>query len=151
MADTQRLEKEISYEIKQLKEVAVKASALSSLPESERRIWDAAAAAKYIADITLGLENLWKRRCKFLGENYPDSFDSHSQVLSDFLASEGLGASLSAETRSHLKKYLRFRHRFFHSYGHQVRWEIVKEPLALMKGVVDELESVWLKWLVNLK
>ena len=123
------------------------AGMLAAVPVSERRPWDVAAAAKYVADLSLGLENLCKRRCHYLGLPVPEGRDSHSQVLRDFLSQPDLGGLLDAEVAQRLQKYLRFRHRFAHGYGHEVTWEVVEEPLRLLPSTVASLVSVWESWL----
>ncbi len=142
-----KLAEELQHELKQLRQMAAVASVLTEVPPDKRQPWDAAAAAKYIADLTLGLENLWKRRSIHLGLLVPQGEDSHARILDAFLGDPSLGGSLPHETRQLLKKYLRFRHRLFHGYGHQVRWEIVEEPLRLLPKTVLELEEVWNEWL----
>jgi uncharacterized protein YhdP len=143
----QRLREEIRYEIEQLRQVAEMAQQLSVLPAEERHPWDSAAAAKYVFDLVLGLENLWKSRCRALGETYPSGFDSHSQVLEGFLQESNLGGQLTKEESMRWKKYFRFRHRFAHGYGHEIHWEIVDEPLRYLPETVEKLAALWEEWL----
>lgn len=150
MVDVERIANEIHFEIEQMQEVASLAVALSAVPENERRPWDVAAAAKFVADFFLGLENLCKRRYRFLGKPFPEGPDSHSVLLNDFVETAGLGGSLSTELKERLWKYLRFRHRFVHGYGWQMRWELVEEPLRLLPETVRQISEVWDIWLASL-
>lgn len=145
-----RLQEEIRYEIDQLRRVAQVARELAAVPESERRPWDAAAAAKYVFDLAMSLENLCKRRDAALGLPQPEGPDSHSQVLEAFLQNPDLGGQLNSEEVSRLKQYFRFRHRFAHGYGHEVHWEIVGEPLRLLPQTIERLTSLWEQWLERL-
>lgn len=145
--NSQRLREEIHYELDQLREVAALAQRLSRLPVTDRRPWDSAAAAKYVFDLVLGLENLWKRRCRALGKQFPAGFDSHTQMLAEFLNEPGLGDQLTEAEALRWKKYFRFRHRFAHGYGHQIEWEIVEEPLRLLPETVERLAGLWNGWL----
>lgn len=147
MNEPSKIAEEIRFELEQLREVAELASALSSVPPDRRQPWDVAAASKFAADFFLGFENLCKRRYRFLGTPFPNGPDSHSVILKDFLTTPGLGASLTPELKGRLQKYLRFRHRFVHSYGLQMRWEIVEEPLRLLPDTVQEVSAVWESWL----
>jgi hypothetical protein len=145
-----RLAEEVQLQLAQLGQMAAVASQLAKVSAEERRPWDAAAAAKYIADLTLGLENLCRRRCIHLGIPLPEGEDSHSRLLEGFLSDPQLGGRLPAEIQQRLKKYLRFRHRFLHGYGHEVRWEIIEEPLSLLPQTVSALQTVWNGWLEDL-
>jgi len=141
-----RLVREIDCELQQLERVAEVAAQISALGESERRPWDSAAAAKYVADLFLGLENLCKRRLRYLDLPVPGGPESHSEILKQFLADPDLGASLGDDVALRLKKYLRFRHRFSHGYGYEVAWETVEEPLKLLPETVTLLDSIWRNW-----
>jgi len=145
-----RLAREIRYELDQLQRMAAVATDLSRIPPEDRRPWDAAAAAKYVADLFLGLENLCKCRYRYLGVRPPSGSESHGQTLQDFLEVTDLGGRLSAEEVLRLKKYLRFRHRFAHGYGHQVTWEMAEEPLRLLPETVNLLAAVWQNWASHL-
>jgi hypothetical protein len=142
-----KLAKEVEYEVKQLRTLAAFARELAAAPEGERRPWDAAAAAKYAADVCHGLENLCRRRYKALGLREPLGPESHSQTLAEFLKDPKLGGRLKPEIAGRLQSYLRFRHRFIHGYGYEVTWEMVAEPLALIPETVEALAQVWLEWL----
>lgn len=144
------LVREIRYELDQLKQMAEKAGALAQVPDQDRRPWDAAAAAKYATDLFLGLENLCKRRYRWLGSEMPDGPESHTRILQDFLNATELGGRLSPDLALRLKKYLRFRHRFFHGYGHEVSWDIVEEPLRLIPETVGIITDLWIQWLSDL-
>ena len=141
-----RFVREIAYELEQLGQLAEVARGLAAVEPEQRRPWDGAAAAKYIADLCVGLENLCKRRYRYLEQEPPSEGDSHQRMLADFLAEEGLGGALPGDVAFRLKKYLRFRHRFVHGYGHQVSWEIVEEPLRLLPETVERLSWVWRQW-----
>lgn len=117
------------------------------MPEAERRPWDAAAAGKFIADLSAGLENLCKRRYVYEGLPVPQGNDSHARVLDDFLAAPALGAELSPDVALRLKKYLRFRHRFVHGYAFEVSWAMVDEPLRALPDTVEAICSRWERWL----
>jgi uncharacterized protein YutE (UPF0331/DUF86 family) len=142
-----KLTAEIGHELRQLSLLAEHAGELSQVPERERRPWHAAAAAKYAADLANGLENLCKRRYRAMGQSVPEGEDSHTRILDAFLDEPNLGGGLSDEEKHRLRKYLRFRHRFVHGYGHEVRWEIVDEPLRLLPETVATLCRIWSCWI----
>lgn len=142
---------QIACELGQLREVGRVAAQLAAVPPEERRPWDSAAAAKYIADFVLGIENLCKRRHLFLGTRPPEGPDSHTQTLNEFLDAEGPGGGLAPEVQHRLKLYLRFRHRFFHGYGHEVKWEVVEEPLRLLPDTIAAVADAWERWLGSLR
>lgn len=142
------LTEEIGYELRQLERLSELAREMASVPPSERRPWDAMAAAKCVADVYRGLENLWKRLCVHSDRAFPTGSDSHAKILSAFLAETGLGGKLSAEMSERLKLYKDFRHRFVHGYGFEVSWELVAEPLALIPETVAELVRVWSDFVV---
>jgi len=141
-----KLTAEVTQELDQLRLVAEHAAELGRVPANERCPWHAAAAAKYAADLAGGLENLCKRRCRAAGLPIPEGDDSHARILEEFIAEPALGAGLSDEIKHRLRKYLRFRHRFTHGYGHEVKWELVDEPLRLLPETITILREVWLQW-----
>ena len=146
----QQLVREIELELDQLRRSAKTAAQLAAVSSEQRRPWDAAAAAKYIADLFTGFENLCKRRCRYLALPIPEGPQSHTQILDEFLNEAELGGTLPEEFAFRLKKYLRFRHRFMHGYGFEVSWEIVDEPLRLIPETVEQLAQTWKRWLGTL-
>ena len=145
-----KLIEEIRFELNQLQGNVGNARQLASLPEKDRRPWDAVAAAKYISDVIAGLENLCKRRNAALNRKHPEGPDSHRRVLDDFIAEKQLGGRMTPENIAYLKKYLRFRHRFIHGYGHEITWGIIEEPLAKLPELVEEISRLWETWLSEL-
>jgi hypothetical protein len=144
-----KLQREINHELAQLQKLADVAVRLAALPVADRHPWDAAAAAKFISDLVLGLENLIKRTWLYLERPVPDGADSHQQLLAVFLADPQLGGQLPAEWPMRFKMYLRFRHRFLHGYGYEVNWEIVEEPLRWLPEAVSLLKQCWGRWLAT--
>ena len=145
--NSDKLTAEVTQELDQLRRVAKHAAELAQVPAVDRRPWHAAAAAKYIADLVNGLENLCKRRYRSANLPVPEGEDSHTRILEEFIAAPGLGAGLTDEVKQRLRKYLRFRHRFVHGYGHEVLWDIVDEPLRLLPETIAILRETWLRWL----
>jgi hypothetical protein len=141
------LTEEIAFELRQLERLAGLARAMLAVPPAERRPWDAMAAAKCVADLFRGLENLWKRFCVHSGRPFPSGPDSHARLLSAFLSESGLGNQVSPEFAERLKLYKDFRHRFVHGYGFEVSWELIEEPLTLLPVTAEELVRVWAGWL----
>jgi hypothetical protein len=88
--DKEKLALEIRCELDHLRRVAAQAERLLAVPETDRREWDAVAAAKYVADLWLGLENVCKRWYAALVKPVPEGPDSHIRLLDDFLAEPGL-------------------------------------------------------------
>ncbi|MCK5243451.1 hypothetical protein KAR34_13465 [bacterium] len=146
-----RLIQEIEYELIQLKRLSDTAVKLNLVSEKDRQPWDAAAAAKYISDLVIGLENLCKRRNAALDRIVPEGPEYHQVILDDFLQDDKLGGRLDKALAFRLKKYLRFRHRFVHSYGHEIDWLIIEEPLRLLPETITVLTEVWKNWLKEVK
>ena len=71
------LEQEIAFHLRQLGGTAEAAEQLYRETRANPRPWHAAAEAKYIADVMLGLENLWRRRCRHLNRPLPHGPSSH--------------------------------------------------------------------------
>lgn len=148
--DRRKLSLEVQCELEQLRALAEQAQRLSATPEQERREWDAVAAAKYVADVWLAVENLCKRRYSALALPVPQGSDSHTRILADFLAEPKLGGRLTPDFALRLKKYLAFRHRFTHGYGQDLTWSMIAEPLRLIPGTVFKLAEVWTDWLATI-
>jgi hypothetical protein len=148
--DRERLTVELRCELDHLRQVAGRARRLIALPASDRREWDTVAAAKFVADLWLGLENLCKRRLAAIGSSMPEGGDSHARLLEDFLNVDGLGRALKPEIQARLKKYLAFRHRFIHGYGQELTWAMVEEPLRLLPETVRAISRVWESWMSSL-
>ena len=143
------LAKEIQFDLDALRQTAELATQLLQHARQEQAPWLAAAAAKYIADVFMGVENLWKRRCRRLGQSVPDGPTSHYEALLAFLADPELGGRLPPDLEGRLGNYLRFRHRFVHGYGVGVAWAAVEEPLSLNPDTVAHLCRVWEQWLAG--
>lgn len=137
----------IEHELTSLTRVAEMVVELLAAAGQDPRPWHAAAGAKYVADLFMGLENLCGRRYAFLELPRPRGPDSHRRILEEFLAAASVGDSLSPEFADRLRKYLRFRHRFTHGYGYEVAWELVEEPLRLLPETVRVLDQCWRAWL----
>jgi hypothetical protein len=95
--DKNRLAIEIQFEIEQLRRLAAATKELLGFINSNPLPWHAAAGAKYVADLWMGIENLCKRRYVYLGLTLPSGEDSHSRLLNDFLAQPKLGRQLSPD------------------------------------------------------
>ena len=145
--DKNRLTVEIRFEVDQLHRLAIAVNELLESINGRPLPWHAAAGAKYVADLWMGIENLCKRRCVYLGLPIPSGADSHNLLLEEFFAQPELGGKLSADIQHRLKKYKNFRHRFVHGYGFEIDWEKVNEPLRLLPATVELLSSLWLGWL----
>jgi hypothetical protein len=145
--NSDQLTAEMTQELDQLRLVAEHATELALVLANERRPWHAAAAAKYAADLISGNENLCKRRYRAANLPIPAGDDFHARILEEFITEPELGAGLSDDVKHRLRKYLRFRHRFVHGYGHEVIWEIVDEPLRLLPETIAILREVWSRWL----
>lgn len=141
---------EVQCEMEQLHTLADQARRLAATLPHERREWDTVAAAKYVADIWLAIENLCKRRYTAIEIPIPQGRDSHARILADFLAEPRLGGRLTADFAVRLKKYLAFRHRFTHGYGQQITWSMVEGPLLQIPDTVSKLTEVWTAWLATL-
>jgi hypothetical protein len=148
--DRERLIREMEHELNQLRLLAQTAGALAELEPKDRRQWDSQAAAKMIADLAGGLENLCRRRLRALSLQEPEGPDWHRMVLEDFLTVPDLGARLTPDLAHRLRKYLAFRHRFIHGYGFQVDWRMVEEPLRLLPETVEEISKIWRDWLKSI-
>jgi hypothetical protein len=145
-----QLEQEVRLELGRLQRTADAADKLRSSAGLNPPPWYAAAAAKYVADVFMGLENLWKRRCRYLGQPAPEGSTSHRDTLTQFLDNPEFGGRLPGQMEERLGNYLRFRHRFVHGYGYDLTWSMVEEPLALIPETVQELRTVWGNWLASL-
>ncbi|HOC70685.1 MAG TPA: hypothetical protein PKO23_17905 [Candidatus Hydrogenedentes bacterium] len=146
----QTILEQVRWELGCLERLEYLARELYAVPEAARRPWDAAAAAKYISDMFRGLENLCKRKSRYLSEPFPEGPDSHAQILKDFLGPEGPGHTLDPEIVHRLRLYKGFRHRFIHGYGFELDWEVVEEPLRLLPETIDALRVTWNLWLDSL-
>lgn len=147
----QTIIEQVHWELDQLKILGNLARELYAVPANERRPWDAAAAAKYIADMFRGLENLCKRKSRYLNGAFPEGPDSHAQMLRDFLGPDGPGHVLTPEIAHRLRLYKGFRHRFIHGYGFGIDWEVVEEPLRLLPETINALQDAWNLWLESLR
>jgi len=147
---TDRLRAELRWELSQLARLSALAQQLRAVPVTERRPWDVFAAATLIGNFYEGFENLLRRRLKFLDQPLPAGADSHTALLEDFLAAEDLGQALPAELADRLHKYRIFRHRYVHSYGFELTWETVDEPLRLLPDTIAGLTAVFERWMTAL-
>jgi hypothetical protein len=145
-----RLTEEIEYELSQLSKLADTVKAFLVSIGLNPQPWHAAAGAKYISDLVIGLENLCKRNNRALQREIPEGPEYHQNILDNFIQDNRLGGQLDPAIALRLKKYLRFRHRFIHGYGHDIHWEIIDEPLRLLPDTIGKIIGVWRKWLSEL-
>ena len=40
---------------------------------------------------------------------------------------------------------------FIHGYGHEVKWEVVEEPLRLLPDTIAAVADAWERWLATLR
>ncbi|MFA5044265.1 MAG: hypothetical protein WC381_06575 [Kiritimatiellia bacterium] len=85
--DRDRLAAEIRFEVDQLRRLAIAVNEFLESIKGSPLPWHAAAGAKYVADLWMGIENLWKRRCVYLELPIPSGVDSHNVCSKIFLPS----------------------------------------------------------------
>lgn len=79
-----------------------------------------------------GVENIFRRVALDLGEGLPGGEEWHSQLLKNMaLEIPRLRPRLiRPETRDRLEEFLRFRHVVRHTYGHELKWQLIQDLLA---------------------
>jgi hypothetical protein len=138
--------RDILFEIERLRALAAAARAAMQRPGLEKDAWDAAAAGKMISDLVGGLESLLKRKARADGKILPQGPDWHLVLLNGFLADPAFGYTWTESQKALWTRYLRFRHRFIHGYGHEMGWSMVREPLVELPAMAEALALVWENW-----
>jgi hypothetical protein len=140
------LQRDVLFEAGRLRKLASAARTALERPGLRKDAWDAAAAGKLISDLMGGLESLMKRKARAEGKSLPQGPDWHLEQLNGFLGDPAFGMTWTESQKALWMRYLRFRHRFIHGYGHELVWEIVQEPLEQLPAMAEELARVWELW-----
>jgi len=141
--------RDILFETGRLRKLAEAARSALERPGLRKDAWDAAAAGKLISDLIGGLESFLKRRARLEGISLAQGSDWHLELLNSFLTDPAFGAAWTESQKALWMRYLRFRHRFIHGYGHELSWEIVQEPLEGLPAMAEGLAQAWEKWLAR--
>lgn len=137
---------DIFFETNRLRQLASTAKAALSRPELKKDSWDAAAAGKLISDLIGGLESLLRKKSRAENTPMPQGPDWHLVMLNGFLEDPAFQSAWSESQKALLLRYLRFRHRFVHGYGHELSWEMVQEPLTDLPAIAEALAKAWEQW-----
>lgn len=86
-----------------------------------------------------GIENILKRIHKFFKLDLPKGDDWHSILLERFsLESEFIiPVKLSKKLIDDFNDLRRFRHYFYHGYGHNLNWEILSNGVKDIQSTLD--------------
>lgn len=98
------------------------------------------ALGGFAAHFYNGIENIIKRIYKSYKIELPKGDDWHI-VLLDRCANDSESNSpikLSKDLIEKLTDYRRFRHYFFHGYGHNLNWEILSDGVSNMREVYKQ-------------
>jgi hypothetical protein len=140
----QQLRKEIQLELERMEETVAEIDALrrelgSQVPEMRGR----AAAAKFMEDLYMGIENVLKRIVKFQGEELPTGERWHVELFEQFCAPGTSSFPVFFEDRwvERTDSFRRFRHVTHHGYAHDLQWERMRAGLREARPVFDHFRD----------
>ncbi len=138
--------RDILFETGRLRVLAEAARSALARPGLKKDSWDAAAAGKLISDLVSGLESLLKRKARAEGKPIPQGPAWHLELLTAFLADPVFNSAWTEPQKALWIRYLRFRHRFIHGYGHELGWDMVQEPFVGLPSMAESLAQAWENW-----
>ena len=111
------------------------------------------AAGKYLDSLYTGMERVFERICVWLEGQVPSGADWHRQLWRHMQAEvEDIRPALLDEILAErIEEYLRFRHRFRHSYGPELIWEKMVPLIEEAPSVLEELKKAINQFLAALK
>lgn len=107
------------------------------------RVREWAAAAKFMGDIYMGIENVLKRIVKFRGEELPSGERWHVELFEKFCAptSDSLPEFFEERWIERTDSFRRFRHITHHGYARDLEWERLRVGLKEARPVFDHFRE----------
>ena len=95
---------------------------------------DRTAAAAFVAQCYMGVENVLKRLARHQQTAIPQGASWHIELLKAF---RGPGGMLDEGLFAELSLMRQFRHVVIHNYGFRLDWTQVKPMLSKVNGIMD--------------
>jgi hypothetical protein len=113
------------------------------LKERTPDLRDQAAAAKFMQDVYMGIENVLKRVLKFRGEEVPSGERWHVELFERFCALVESSLPVFFEDRwiERTDSFRRFRHVAHHGYAHNLEWDRMRDGLKEARPVFDHFRE----------
>ena len=92
-----------------------------------------------------GIENILKRILRYNEIELPKDENWHIKLLDRFSSDSDLPVKFSPEFIDELNDYRRFRHYFFHGYGHNLNWNILSSSVKNIREIYDEFRNEIMK------
>ncbi len=146
------LKQQIGDELRQMERVLANAQGVvSRMPEATDQDL-VVAAGKYLDSLYNGMERIFERICVWLEGQVPSGADWHRQLWRHMQAKvEDIRPSLLDEILAEqIEEYLRFRHRFRHSYGPELIWEKMEPLIEEAPSVLEKLKEAISQFLAAL-
>jgi hypothetical protein len=140
----QKLKEELQHELEKLEQTVQEISALHrDLDGEDPRIRERAAAAKFMEDVYMGIENVLKRIVKFRGEELPSGERWHVELFEKFCAPARSPFPEFFDGRwiERTDSFRRFRHITHHGYARDLEWERMRAGLEEARPVFDHFRE----------
>lgn len=134
----EKLAAQIEFEVRQIDQLlASYGDLLAKLPKENPDLIERTALASVLHSFYNGLENVFVRIARELGQSPPGGDQWHRDLLRSMAAPSFAGpAPLSPELATRLAEYLSFRHFYRHSYSFFLDW-------TEMEDLVTSLPRIW--------
>jgi predicted nucleotidyltransferase len=140
----QALRAEVELELSNLERIVSKTqSALEQYRNQQPSDLQIAGIGKYVHDFYMGVERIFERIVVRLGSDLPAGGQWHMQLLEQ-MEREVPGqrpAVIDRKLMLRLLEYLRFRHRFQHVYGDELKWFKLRPRAVGMSKTVELLRE----------
>jgi len=147
------LKQQIEDELRQMERAIASAqSVVSRMPEATDQDL-VVAAGKYLDNLYNGMERIFERICVWLEDQAPSGADWHRRLWRHMQAevADIRPALLDEMLAERIEEYLRFRHRFRHSYGSELIWDKMAPLIEEAPSVLEELKEAINRFLAALE
>ncbi len=144
----QKLLEEISIDLESMFQIVIDVEALLAEVKTQtpNNIYKTALGG-FAAQFYNGIENIMKRIHKAYNIDLPRGDNWHIVLLDRFSVNSDFPTpcKFSDELILSLTDYRRFRHYFFHGYGHNLNWDIISNAVSDINEVFNAFRAAILK------
>jgi hypothetical protein len=140
----EELREEIGIELELIESVLQELSSLKKdITGREPTIREKTAAAGFLAQFYIGVENVLKRISKYLAVDLPAGDTWHIDLFKRFCfpSYKTLPNLFDESLASAMAPFRKFRHVVYHAYGSQLDWERMHEGIDTIDDVFAQFKS----------
>ncbi len=138
------LREEVGIELDAMTEIVAEAIRLyKDIGDNTPNLREKTAAGAFLAHFYNGVENILKRICYFYNKPLPEGANWHISLFKRFCkpSENPLPVIFDERLAEKISPFRSFRHIFFHCYGFQLDWEVMKEGIRELENILSDFKS----------